>query len=84
MFERRGDNLYTNLTITLRDALVGFTVDIKHLDGHLVGKGILQYYRLGFLGGYPVDTFDIQGIFCSLKCTISAGHFPPLLVYLTH
>lgn len=51
MFERRGDNLYTNLTITLRDALVGFTVDIKHLDGHLVGKGILQYYILGFLGG---------------------------------
>lgn len=40
MFERRGDNLYTNLTITLRDALVGFTVDIKHLDGHLVREGI--------------------------------------------
>ena len=36
MFERRNDDLYTNLTISLRDALVGFSVDIKHLDGHLV------------------------------------------------
>ncbi len=35
-FERRGDDLYSNLTITLRDALVGFEMDVKHLDGHLV------------------------------------------------
>ena len=37
MFERRGDDLYTNVTVSLRDALVGFSMDIKHLDGHLVG-----------------------------------------------
>lgn len=36
MFERRGDDLYTNLTVSLRDALVGFEMDITHLDGHLV------------------------------------------------
>ena len=35
-FERRGDDLYTNLTVTLRDALVGFELDITHLDGHMV------------------------------------------------
>ena len=35
-FERRGDDLYTNLTVTLRDALVGFEMDIVHLDGHKV------------------------------------------------
>lgn len=35
-FERRGDDLYTNITITLQDALVGFELDIKHLDGHIV------------------------------------------------
>lgn len=35
-FERRGDDLYTNVTITLQDALSGFTFDIKHLDGHKV------------------------------------------------
>ena len=36
VFERRRDDLYMNLTISLRDALVGFSVDIKHLDGHVV------------------------------------------------
>lgn len=36
VFERRGDDLYTNITISLQDALLGFTVDIQHLDGHTV------------------------------------------------
>ncbi|KAF5298406.1 hypothetical protein FQR65_LT01184 [Abscondita terminalis] len=36
IFERKGDDLYTNVTITLQDALSGFTMDIKHLDGHEV------------------------------------------------
>ncbi|XP_013412509.1 dnaJ homolog subfamily B member 11 [Lingula anatina] len=35
-FERRGDDLYTNVTITLVDALNGFEMEIKHLDGHKV------------------------------------------------
>lgn len=35
-FERRGDDLYTNVTISLQDALVGFTMEIDHLDGHKV------------------------------------------------
>jgi len=36
LFERRGDDLYTNLTIALVDALTGFTMQIDHLDGHKV------------------------------------------------
>ena len=36
MFERRGDDLYTNITINLVDALTGFVMEIKHLDGHNV------------------------------------------------
>ncbi|XP_031623165.1 dnaJ homolog shv [Contarinia nasturtii] len=36
VFERRGDDLYTNITISLQDALTGFTVEIPHLDGHKV------------------------------------------------
>lgn len=36
IFERRGDDLYTNVTISLQDALIGFTIDITHLDGHKV------------------------------------------------
>lgn len=35
-FERHGDDLYTNITISLQDALTGFTLDIEHLDGHKV------------------------------------------------
>lgn len=35
-FERRGDDLYTNVTISLLDALVGFRLEIVHLDGHKV------------------------------------------------
>lgn len=36
VFERRGDDLYTNVTLSLQDALVGFTMEIEHLDGHKV------------------------------------------------
>lgn len=35
-FERRGDDLYTNVTISLTDALNGFELQIEHLDGHMV------------------------------------------------
>ncbi|CAD5112882.1 DgyrCDS2093 [Dimorphilus gyrociliatus] len=35
-FERRGDDLYTNITISLQDALIGFETEITHLDGHKV------------------------------------------------
>jgi len=35
-FERREDDLYTNVTITLVDALTGFDMHIVHLDGHKV------------------------------------------------
>ncbi|CAG2115232.1 unnamed protein product, partial [Medioppia subpectinata] len=35
-FERRGDDLYVNVTISLTDALVGFAMTIPHLDGHKV------------------------------------------------
>lgn len=36
IFERRDDDLYTNVTISLTDALIGFEMDIIHLDGHQV------------------------------------------------
>ncbi|XP_072034987.1 dnaJ homolog subfamily B member 11-like [Amphiura filiformis] len=36
IFERRGDDLYTNISISLTEALVGFEMEITHLDGHKV------------------------------------------------
>ncbi|XP_034952203.1 dnaJ homolog shv [Chelonus insularis] len=36
IFERIGDDLYTNITISMQDALIGFKLDIIHLDGHKV------------------------------------------------
>ncbi|EMS11534.1 chaperone proteinDNAJ, putative [Entamoeba histolytica HM-3:IMSS] len=35
-FKRQGDDLLTNLTITLKDALLGFKKQIPHLDGHQI------------------------------------------------
>jgi len=35
-FERKGDDLYTNITISLQDALTGFEMSIEHLDSHKV------------------------------------------------
>lgn len=36
IFERKGDDLYCNVTISLVDALKGFEMQLKHLDGHFV------------------------------------------------
>ncbi|XP_015600553.1 dnaJ homolog shv [Cephus cinctus] len=36
VFERIGDDLYTNVTVSMQDALSGFTVDIPHLDGRTI------------------------------------------------
>eukprot|EP00794_Sanderia_malayensis_P017381 gene17381-19120_t len=35
-FERKGDDLYTNITLSLLDALNGFDLEIMHLDNHKV------------------------------------------------
>ncbi len=35
-FERKKNDLYTNLTINLQDALNGFNISFPHLDGHQV------------------------------------------------
>lgn len=41
-FQRRGDDLYTNVTVALVDALNGFEMDVDHLDGHKVSVGLVS------------------------------------------
>ncbi|THD24123.1 putative DnaJ subfamily B member [Fasciola hepatica] len=36
LFHRRGDDLYTNVTISLLESLVGYHIALTHLDGHQV------------------------------------------------
>ncbi|RTG90881.1 DnaJ subfamily B member 11, partial [Schistosoma bovis] len=38
IFHRRGDDLYTNITLTLVQSLNGYHVSFPHLDGHQVDK----------------------------------------------
>eukprot|EP00252_Welwitschia_mirabilis_P012986 TRINITY_DN28697_c0_g1_i1.p1 TRINITY_DN28697_c0_g1~~TRINITY_DN28697_c0_g1_i1.p1 ORF type:complete len:129 (+),score=28.61 TRINITY_DN28697_c0_g1_i1:122-508(+) len=38
-FRREGNNLHTSVSISLRDALVGFENSISHLDDHKVPVG---------------------------------------------
>ncbi|KAG0027177.1 DnaJ- protein scj1 [Podila clonocystis] len=58
IFERRGDALYTYVTISLEQALLGFNLEIKHLDGKAValtrGEAVTPY---GF-----VQTLKSQGM----------------------
>merc|ERR1711998_95405 len=38
-FKRRGDDLHVAMKVTLREALLGWTQTIRHLDGHSVEIG---------------------------------------------
>nr|XP_006812668.1 PREDICTED: LOW QUALITY PROTEIN: dnaJ homolog subfamily B member 11-like [Saccoglossus kowalevskii] len=69
VFERKNDDLYTNVTINLQDALVGFEMDITHLDGHKVwiistfsqpkGEGMPNFENNNIVGILYI-TFDVE------------------------
>lgn len=52
-FERRGDDLFTNVTISLREALLGFEMDIPHLDGHSVHVSHKNIVPPGHIMAFP-------------------------------
>lgn len=76
IFERRGDDLYTNISISLREALTGFEMEITHLDGHMVNivrdkvtwpgarmrkKGEgMPNYENNNARGFLIITFDVE------------------------
>ena len=41
VFQRKGDDLYIKRTISLSDALCGFTTEVTHLDGKPLDRGKL-------------------------------------------
>lgn len=54
-FERKGDDLYTNVTVSLQDALTGFEMDITHLDGHKVRDNRNQLLLVWVWGGWVLS-----------------------------
>eukprot|EP01132_Coremiostelium_polycephalum_P006843 gene6843-8487_t len=64
-FRRSGDHLYYNMTITLLEALTGFSTEIEHLDGHKVAVKRDQVTKPGFIlkineEGMPHHSFPSQ------------------------
>ncbi|EDQ86393.1 uncharacterized protein MONBRDRAFT_33863 [Monosiga brevicollis MX1] len=60
-FQRAGNDLLTNITITLEDALTGFEMEVKHLDGHKVQvkrEGITAPNSIVKVAGEGMKSFD--------------------------
>ncbi|KAG0028214.1 DnaJ- protein scj1 [Podila clonocystis] len=70
IFERRGDALYTYVTISLEQALLGFNLEIKHLDGKAValtrGEAVTPYGFVQTLKGQGMPIKGSRGDFGDL------------------
>ncbi|KAF9310014.1 DnaJ- protein scj1 [Podila horticola] len=70
IFERRGDALYTYVTISLEQALLGFNLEIKHLDGKVVtltrGAAVTPYGFVQTLKGQGMPIKGSRGDFGDL------------------
>ncbi|KAF9434059.1 DnaJ- protein scj1 [Entomortierella beljakovae] len=66
-FERRQDNLYTYVTISLKQALLGFDIEIRHLDGKSVklsrGNAVTPFGFVQTLQGQGMPVKGSRGIF---------------------
>ena len=46
-FVRKGNNLHLKMEIDVKSALLGFTTEVKHLDGHVVKLNIKSITKPG-------------------------------------
>jgi DnaJ family protein B protein 11 len=77
-FWRVGDDLYTNVTIGLDDALQGFEMKIAHLDAHFAHVKRAEVTRPGevvMLKGQGMTSYDNNNNFGNLYVTFDV-EFP--------
>lgn len=80
-FERRGDDLHVNMDITLKEALLGFTKELKHLDGHPVEVSANKVIQPGEViriegQGMPINEASDEFGHLYVHCTVN---FPETL-----
>lgn len=71
-FTRRGDDLYMNHTISLVDALTGFTEELRHLDDHkidLQSQAVIRPGETQMLKGQGMPLYGREGRFGNLYVT---------------
>jgi len=80
-FKRRGDNLHMDLSISLREALLGFEQTVRHLDGHTVvlrQERVTQENQVAVIKGEGMPLRDDPSSFGDLHIRISVK-FPSTL-----
>ncbi|KAF8924394.1 hypothetical protein EDD21DRAFT_447353 [Dissophora ornata] len=81
-FERRQDALYTYVTITLEQALLGFQLEIKHLDGKAIkltrGENVTPFGFVQTLTGQGMPIRGSRGDFGDMFVEYKVG-FPETL-----
>merc|ERR1719491_2511738 len=80
-FARRGDDLHMDLQVSLREALLGWTQTIRHLDGHSIEIGtqsVTKPFQVINVKGEGMPLRDDAASFGSLYVKVEVL-FPPQL-----
>jgi len=80
-FQRKGDDLHMETSITLREALLGWTQKVRHLDGHMVvlkNNGVTKHQQVIMERGEGMPLRDDPASFGNLLVKVSVV-FPSFL-----
>ncbi len=81
VFERKGDHLHASVTISLKEALLGFELTIDHLDGHKVDLGrdrVTRPFQTVVVKGEGMPVHEAPSTFGDLHVTYEVS-FPKSL-----